>query len=369
MTPRRLEISFSVIQVSAFITFRDFFTMPAASKAARPVQSEESGDHSERALEDLTKSELVKLLIGIGVENPGRFSKIECIALLKQASSEGPSKGHKQHHVLSGLSRFPKQDLTTICQMLGISTSGTNGEQMLRIRLTVEDLYESPIPFGKMKGRLHYQIVEDLQSSYRKWCLEEFARAGPLESSLDFQRLVALIKLYSKHFPTETPPKAVPVKPEQLPKGWPVEPDAPNSTPGRGIKKEEVKSEARGSTEGNLFHRILRRQQARPVSPDKVPVGTGDSSEELLDDSPPCLAGEETEIQGDCSSLGIRGLVDGGGDDGQEAQQAPRDALRDLDIVIVQPRAEVGNREEVFVTKVDAESEICLLYTSDAADE
>ena len=129
--------------------------------------------------------------------------------------------------------------------------------------------------------------IRDSQSSYRKWCLEEYARAGPLESSLDFQRLVVLIKLYSKHFPTETPPKAVPVKPEQLPKGWPVEPDAPSFTPGRGIKKEEVKSEARGSTEGNLLHRILRRQQARPVSPDKVPVGTGDSSEELLDDSPP----------------------------------------------------------------------------------
>ena len=288
---RRLENSFTVIQqVASLLIFRDFFTMPAASKAARPVQSEESGDHSERDLQDLTKSELVKLLIGIGVENPGRFSKIECIALLKQASSEGPCKGHKQHNVLSGLSRYPKRDLTTICQMLGISTSGTNGEQMLRIRLTVEDLYESPIPFGKMKGRLHYQVVEDLQSSYRKWCLEEYARAGPLESSLDFQRLVVLIKLYSKHFPTETPPKAVPVKPEQLPKGWPVEPDAPSSTPGRGIKKEEVKSEARGSTEGSsLLQRVLNRQRpmARPVSPDKVPAGTGDSSEELLDDSPP----------------------------------------------------------------------------------
>jgi len=261
--------------------------MPAASKAARPVQSEESGDYSEKELQDLTKSELVKLLIGIGVDNPGRFSKIECIALLRQAQSEGPCKGHKQHNVLSGLSRFPKRDLTTICQMLGISTSGTNGEQMLRIRLTVEDIYESPIPFGKMKGRPHYQVVEDLQSSYRKWCLEEFARAGPLESSQDFQKLVVLMMLYSKYFPTATPPKADPVKPEHLPKGWPVEPDAPSFTPGRGIKKEEVKSEARGSTEGNLLQRILRRQQARPVSPDKVPVGTGDSSEELIDDSPP----------------------------------------------------------------------------------
>ena len=138
-----------------------------------------------------------------------------------------------------------------------------------------------------MKDRPHYQIVEDLQSSYRKWCLEEFARAGPLESSQDFQKLVVLMMLYSKYFPTATPPKADPVKPEHLPKGWPVEPDAPSFTPGRGIKKEEVKSEARGSTEGNLLQRILRRQQARPVSPDKVPVGTGDSSEELVDDSPP----------------------------------------------------------------------------------
>ena len=52
--------------------------------------------------------------------------------------------------------------------------------------------------------------------------------------------------------------------------------------------------------------------------------------------------------------------MDGGGNDGQEVQQAPRDALRDLDSVIVQPRAEVGNREEVFVANVDAEGEIGL---------
>ena len=49
--------------------------------------------------------------------------------------------------------------------------------------------------------------------------------------------------------------------------------------------------------------------------------------------------------------------MDRSGDDGQEAQQAPRDALRDLDSVVVQPRAEVGNREEVYVANVDAEGE------------
>ena len=236
----------------------------------------------------MSKSELVKLLTEIGVENPRRFLKEECIALLKQASQEGPGQSQRKHHVLSGLIRFPKRDLTTICQMLGTS-SGTNGEQMLRIRLTVEDLYEAPIQFGRMKGKAHYQVVEDIGSSYRKWCLEEFARAGPEQSSLDFQRLVVLIKLYSKHFPTEMPPKAVQVKPEQLPKGWPVEPDAPSFTPGKGVKKEEVKSEARGSTEGSLLQRVLSRQRsmARPVSPDKVPAGTEGSSEELLDDSPP----------------------------------------------------------------------------------
>ena len=141
-----------------------------------------------------TRDEMLLFLQDHGVRNPGRYSKPELEALVREILVPTESGRGARKDPCAGLSALTKPDLRELADLFGIPEylKLTNGLLMVSIRHTVEDLEDQPVGIGRLK----LLKMKDAVLSNQSYCLWAATQLG----GHPHQRLKQLVGLHRMYF-------------------------------------------------------------------------------------------------------------------------------------------------------------------------
>ena len=175
---------------------------------------------------------MIEFLEARGHERADRYSKPELRQLVEDIlTGNVPKDRSTRTDPMTGISRYPKRDLTEIAINMGVPqhevSSMTNPRLMLRIRGEVEKVFDTPLNFGRHKGKTYREVCQ--VQSYMEWALRE-----NLESAHpSFRKMVTMYKMLNKHYPTPNPEVPAAKEPKEGKKAaaWPQEPEEESTIP------------------------------------------------------------------------------------------------------------------------------------------
>jgi hypothetical protein len=238
-----------------------------------------------------TRDEMLLFLQDHGVKNPGRYSKPELEALVREILVPSDTGRGARRDPCLGLSALNKPDLREISELLGIPDylKMTNGLLMVNIRHTIESLEDQKVGIGRLKSLTMREAVLNHQG----YCLWAATQLGG-HPHHRLKELVCLHRMYFRYYPQPKAHAPEPTAKETTPppESWPQEPEEEVRPAPRAKAMAKSSASAASGSAG-------QQPKAAPQLYSLVQEGEveeEDIDEGYISDSPPAWEEKKTRV-------------------------------------------------------------------------